>query len=237
MKKRHLTLIAAGILFTLPVLADTGFLDFSDLFSSSVAPQSASVNEEAAILSQKAPTLSPDAIKLALTAYEKAKNEGYTHKPYLTVIDYSKPSSQPRLAVFDLAKNKLLFQTFVAHGKNSGDATSTRFSNDSHSLASSLGVFVTGETYEGKHGMSLRLNGLEPGFNDHARERGVVIHGADYVNAQVAQTYGKVGRSWGCPAVSSALVGPIIQAIKNGSVVFAYYPDKRWLHSSSFLHA
>lgn len=234
MRKHHLTLILCGLLFTLPVFASDWFQP-TEWFTSDY--QSNSIDQEAKILSEKAHFLDPDVIKMGLTAYQKAKAEGYAQKPFLVIIDFSKPSSEPRMVVFDLNRNVVLYEVLVAHGKNSGGIQATHFSNQPNSLESSLGVFVTGETYSGKHGVSLRLNGLEPGFNDNARDRGVVIHGANYVNSMVAQHYGQVGRSWGCPAVPMSVVGPMVQKIKEGSVIFAYYPDKRWLHSSTFLHA
>jgi len=186
-------------------------------------------------LSRLAPSADPKVIGLAVKASECAQTQGGAPSDRLAVIDYSKPSSQPRLWVFDTVNRKLLFQELVAHGKNSGDASSTRFSNAPDSLASSLGLFRTSETYNGKNGYSLRMSGLEPGVNDQALARAIVIHGAAYVNEAMAKVAGRIGRSWGCPAVRTAVAHKLIDALKGGQMVFSYYPDKRWLGSSSYL--
>lgn len=187
------------------------------------------VQREMQTLKNKAGNINENVLRLALVAYSHARQKGYTGNSILTVIDYSKPSNQRRFWVFDLRSNRILFNTWVAHGKNSGGTYATSFSNSPGSLKSSLGVFVTGETYDGKNGYSLKLRGLEHGVNDYAYARSIVIHGAAYT------TPSHVGRSWGCPAVEPSLASPIINAIKNRSVVFAYYPDRRWLSHSSFL--
>ncbi len=176
--------------------------------------------------------LNPKVFDLGMKAYTCASKRGVAQKPVLTIIDYSKPSSQPRMWVIDLAKKKVKYQQHVAHGKNSGDLYAKHFSNKSNSLASSLGVYQTASTYNGKNGYSLRLQGLEPGFNNNAMSRAVVIHGANYVDDRS----GRVGRSWGCPAVSKKMLKPTINTIKGGSLVFAYYPDSSWLRRSSYLH-
>jgi hypothetical protein len=186
-------------------------------------------------LSRLAPSADPKVIGLAVQAAECAQTQGGAPADRLAVIDYSKPSSEPRLWVFDTVNRKLLFQELVAHGKNSGDASSTRFSNSPDSLASSLGLFRTSETYNGKNGYSLRMQGLEPGVNDQALARAIVIHGAAYVNEAMAKVAGRIGRSWGCPAVRTAIAHKLIDALKGGQMVFSYYPDKRWLGSSTYL--
>ena len=155
----------------------------------------------------------------------------------LSVIDYSRPSTQPRLWVFDLEKARLLFEERVAHGRNTGENLATRFSNATGSYMSSLGAFVTQEAYRGSNGYSLRLQGLEPGFNDKARERAIVIHGAPYVSDALVRSQGRLGRSLGCPAVSTAVARPLIDSIRGGSFVFAYYPDPAWLKQSRLLSA
>lgn len=192
---------------------------------------------EAHILESEAGNIDDNVLRLGLTAYLNARKHGYSGKEILTVIDYSKPSSQKRFWVFDLRKNRTLFNTWVSHGKNSGGINATSFSNSPGSLKSSIGVFVTDQTYSGKNGYSLRLRGLEHGVNDNAYSRAIVIHGAPYANAGNMSAYRGIGRSWGCPAVSSSLAAPIINTIKQRSVVFAYYPVKNWLHRSSFLSA
>ena len=140
----------------------------------------------------------------------------------MTVIDYSLPSTAPRLWVLDLARHRVLFHELVAHGAGSGDNFATRFSNEPDSRQTSLGLFLTGGTYEGGNGYSLRLRGLEPGVNDLAAERNIVIHGAWYVSVEHASRYGRLGRSWGCPALPQEVAGTIIDTIKDGSFVFAY---------------
>ena len=155
--------------------------------------------------------------------------------PTLTVIDYSLPSARPRLWVFDLRSGQLLFKELVAHGRNSGVAVATHFSDKAGSHQSSLGLFRTADTYVGQNGYSLRLDGLEPGINGHARARAIVMHGAKYVDANVAGDSGRVGRSWGCPALREAIARQLIDAVRDGGVVFSYYPDPAWLENSRFL--
>ncbi len=156
--------------------------------------------------------------------------------PTLTVIDYSLPSVRPRLWVFDLRSGQLLFRELVAHGRNSGDAAATHFSNQMGSRQSSLGLFRTADAYVGRNGYSLRLDGLEPGFNSQARARDIVVHGAKYVDPAVAGASGRVGRSWGCPALREAVARRVIDTVRGGGVIFSYYPDPVWLTTSKFLH-
>lgn len=195
------------------------------------------LNSEVSALEAQSSNIDPKVLRLSLIAYIKTHKEGLAKKPILTVIDYSKPDTEKRLWVFDLSKNKTLYNTWVSHGKNSGGVNSTSFSNQPGSLKSSIGVFVTEQTYEGKNGYSLRLKGLERGVNDNAERRAVVIHGAPYVSGDNAKYNGRIGRSWGCPAVSKSLSTPLINAIKGDTVMVAYYPDKKWLSSSAFLSA
>ncbi|OGT38095.1 MAG: hypothetical protein A3F12_03130 [Gammaproteobacteria bacterium RIFCSPHIGHO2_12_FULL_38_14] len=187
------------------------------------------------MLQPEARNLDGNVLRLSLIAYVNAKKRGLVERPILTVIDYSKPSTEKRLWVFDINKGEELFNTWVAHGKNSGSLEASSFSNNPGSLKSSIGVFVTEETYTGGKGYSLRLKGLEPGVNDNAYRRDIVIHGAWYVSPNVAEKYGQIGRSWGCPAVPTQTVKPLINTIKDDTVVFAYYPDQSWLKRSSFL--
>jgi hypothetical protein len=156
--------------------------------------------------------------------------------PTLTIIDYSLPSARPRLWVFDLRSGQLLFSELVAHGRNSGEGVATRFSDAMGSRQSSLGLFRTADAYVGQNGYSLRLDGLEPGFNGHARERAIVMHGAKYVDPAVASANGRVGRSWGCPALREAVARRVIDTVRDGGVIFSYYPDPAWLSTSKFLH-
>jgi hypothetical protein len=181
--------------------------------------------------------ISPDVLTLALGAVQCGVASGdLAAPPTLTVIDYSRPSVEPRLWVFDLKTGKLLFKELVAHGRNSGENMTTRFSDAVNSHQSSLGLFVTSNTYVGSNGYSLRLDGLEPGFNGRARERAIVMHGAPYVDAKLAAAQGRLGRSWGCPALRDAVARDVIDTIRGGGVIFSYYPDAQWLKSSRFLN-
>lgn len=191
-----------------------------------------------ATLAAAAPTLDRQVLERALAAAACAVAEGEARRDeILTVIDYSLPSAKKRLWTFDLARGKLLFHERVAHGKNTGLTRAERFSNDEGSLQTSLGLFRTADTYIGGNGYSLRLHGLEPGVNDRALERLIVIHGAWYVSDEFATQHGRIGRSWGCPAVRAEVARPLIDRIKGGSLVFAYYPDDDWLGDSRFLTA
>ena len=176
-------------------------------------------------------------IRLALGAVTCAREAGAVlNDRLLTVIDYSKPSTEPRLWVLDLARERVLFEERVAHGQGSGDNYATRFSNLDGSHQTSLGLFRTADTYVGTNGYSLRLDGLEPGVNDRARERAIVMHGAPYVSEGNIRTLGRLGRSHGCPALRPGIARQVIDTIKDGSLVFAYYPDRQWLNGSRFLN-
>ena len=180
--------------------------------------------------------IDPALFALALDAAEHAVSSGDAAPRTLTVIDFSKPSTEKRMWVYDLRSHELLFHEHVAHGRGSGANLATQFSNVPESNQSSLGLFRTAEAYTGKHGLSLRLDGLERGINDRARERAIVIHGADYVNAATAQAQGRLGRSLGCPAVRPEIVKPLIDAVKAGGLLFAYYPERAWLEASTYLN-
>lgn len=172
----------------------------------------------------------------AFNGYQKMVAEEKVSAPGIfTIADLSQPSVNKRLYIIDLPNRKILFNTWVSHGKNTGDLHAQKFSNIPGSLQSSLGFYVTGNTYDGKHGLSLQLNGMEPGFNDKALERAIVIHGADYVSDEFIRNTGRLGRSFGCPAVASDLAQPIIHTIQNGTGLFVYYPDSRYLKSSKLL--
>jgi hypothetical protein len=181
-------------------------------------------------------SIDTDVFGLALGAASCAVRSGDVPNPAtLTVIDYSRPSTAKRLWVFDLRARELLYQELVAHGQGSGDNMATTFSNEENTHQSSLGLFATGGSYFGKNGYSLRLNGLEPGVNDRALERAIVIHGAPYVSEAFAEAQGRLGRSWGCPALREAVARDVIDHVKNGNLLFIYYPDKKWLKSSMYL--
>lgn len=201
----------------------------------SVNPGVSAAKPREASFSAKTPGLTKKILEMALKATTRAWRKGKGTKPILTIIDYSRPSTAKRLWVLDLEANKLLFHELVAHGKGSGDNRARTFSNQPGSLASSLGLYQTGGTYQGKHGYTLKLRGLEPGFNDKAEDRSIVIHGAWYVSAAFAKQHGRLGRSWGCPALRKAISKRLIDTIKDGSLIFAYYPDRAWLGGSSYL--
>ena len=180
--------------------------------------------------------LSQKAYQLALKGWEKLKEKGRISKEIISICDFTQPSNNKRLYVIDLATGTLLFNTLVAHGKNTGTNYARYFSNKPSSLQSSLAIFITGEAYNGGHGLALALDGLEPGFNDKARERAIVMHGADYVSGKFISQYGTLGRSWGCPAVPSELHEEIINTIKGGSCLFIYYPDKKYISASRLVN-
>ena len=167
--------------------------------------------------------LRPSVLQSALAAYRRAVTEGAARRAVLTVIDYSLPSHVKRLWVLDLARGRVLAREFVAHGRGTGGDLARHFSNRNNSYESSLGTFVTGETYDGKNGLSLRLVGLDDGVNDHALERGIVMHGAWYVSPAMIARVGRLGRSEGCPALSEQAAPRIIPMVEGGSVVYAYY--------------
>lgn len=196
-------------------------------------PANATITPEATVLERLAPALSPRAVEAALTALRRLHAAGVpVRSDVLAVLDFSKPSSQHRLFVFDLIHPRVLFEELAAHGRNSGENRAVRFSNEASSLMSSLGVFVTGDTYTGKHGLSLRLEGLEKGINDNTLKRAIVIHPAAYVSEALAKSKGRIGRSWGCPAIRPEISRQLIETIKDGTVLLAWYPDPVWLRTS-----
>lgn len=189
-------------------------------------------------------TIGLDKYGLSAEAFHYAW-QGYQHlsgkkqlgrSQYLTICDFSQSSRNKRMYIIDLVNNQLVRNTYVAHGKNSGDEYANRFSNTPESLQSSLGFFITSKTYIGKHGLSLRLTGTEPGINDKAYERTIVIHGADYVNAGRVKAGMYMGRSWGCPAVPKEESAAIINMIRNGSCLFIYHPSGTYLKKSKILN-
>src|SRR5262245_33290193 len=174
--------------------------------------------------------INPTVLKLAKSAYDCAILSGNAQPgSTLTVIDYSLAMTQKRMWVLDMTNNQVLFNTYVAHGVASGGKKPSRFSNTPQSRKTSLGLYKTGNSYQGQYGYSLRLFGLDSGYNDNAYSRAIVMHGAPYVN-------GRLGYTWGCPAVPQKLAQPIINKIKGGSLVFAYYPNSTWLKKSKYLN-
>lgn len=181
--------------------------------------------------------LSFDALQYAYTGYLNLKDKGaLKNDALLSICDFSQSSFKKRLYIIDVKNFKVLKNTYVAHGKNTGLQYANKFSNTPESLQSSLGFFVTKGTYTGKHGLSLRLEGKEPGINHKAEERAIVMHGADYIGShRLNSPY--MGRSFGCPAVPQAESAEVINTIKNGTVLFIYHPSKSYLHGSTLLNA
>jgi hypothetical protein len=183
-----------------------------------------------------APGLDRHVVAMAEDAAARAVSQGLAKDPRtLTVIDYSLPSTEKRLWVFDVRTGELLFHELVAHGRNTGDNRATRFSNTLNSKQTSLGLFVTANTYVGSNGYSLRMQGLDRGFNDRAMERAIVIHGAPYVSEAFARSQGRIGRSWGCPALDQKVSRQVIDTIKGGDLVFAYAPQDDFLTGAPML--
>lgn len=178
------------------------------------------------------PDLCYDAFVQAITGYERI---GSRKKDILVLIDYSKPSTQERLYVIDVPNRKLLYKSLVAHGRGSGDNYATDFSNVSGSHKSSLGFYLTADTYQGRNGFSLRLHGLEKDINDNAYKRAIVVHGADYCATSFIASAGRLGRSFGCPALPKELNEPIINTIKDGAVLFIYGADEDYPSKSPIL--
>lgn len=201
-----------------------------------LAGQGAVAGELLNALHRAAPQLEPRALQGALQALRCAEREGVGEGRRLAVIDYSRSSLARRLWVFDLMHGRLLQREFVAHGRQSGELFAEHFSNQPGSNQSSLGLFRGAESYKGRHGHSLRLDGLEPGLNDQARARALVIHGADYVAPTWAQKYGRMGRSLGCPAVQQEVIGVLVDQLKDGQYLFTWHPqisDERYRDCAS----
>jgi hypothetical protein len=177
-----------------------------------------------------------EVFELALKGYNNLKNSNSLKKNILTIADLSLPSDKKRLWVIDMDNKKVLFNDLVAHGRNSGENLAAKFSNNPESNMSSLGFYITGSTYTGKHGLSMFLDGLENEFNSNARQRAIVVHGADYVSDDFIRKYGRLGRSFGCPALSTSIITSVINTISGGSCLFIYYPDQNYLSRSNVLN-
>jgi hypothetical protein len=176
--------------------------------------------------------LPKEAFEYAFRGYKNLIDRGLAARAdVLTVADFSQSSRSKRLFILDVADHKVIMQTYVAHGRNSGEEYANSFSNSVDSHKSSLGFYVTRNTYRGEHGLSLKLDGLDEGFNDNAAARAIVVHGANYIGSDALK-----GRSWGCPAVASKLSKKVIQTIKDGSVLFIYYPATSYLSNSRILN-
>ena len=182
--------------------------------------------------------LSTEAFRFALRGFERLKKEGrLLNESVLTIIDFSQSSNKKRMYVIDLYKKALLFNTYVAHGRNTGDEFAEKFSNIPGTFQSSLGFYLTENMAIGsKVGLSLVLKGLEKGINDKAREREIIMHGADYATEDFIQKHGRLGRSYGCPSLPPDQVKPVAETIKNGSLLFIYSPDNNYLKKSTVLN-
>ncbi|HEY4288559.1 MAG TPA: murein L,D-transpeptidase catalytic domain family protein [Puia sp.] len=182
--------------------------------------------------------LSRQAFQSAWTGYYKLRKKGLLHRSsILSICDFSQSSSNQRLYVIDVRNRKVLYRTYVAHGINSGEEFANAFSNKMESCKSSLGFYITQRTYTGVNGMSLRIEGVDKGFNDNAARRAIVIHGATYVSQRILRKYGVMGTTFGCPAIPSEMTSQIIPVVKNGSCFYIYYPSKKYLAHSPVLNS
>ncbi len=181
--------------------------------------------------------LSRKAFEYAWTGYYKLKKKGLLHRTgILSICDFSQSSSNQRMYVIDVRNRRMLYRTYVAHGINSGEEFANSFSNKMESCKSSLGFYVTTRTYSGMNGLSLRIEGVDKGFNDNAGRRNIVIHGASYVSLRILHKYGVMGTTFGCPAIPDEMSSQIIPVVKNGSCFFIYYPSKKYIAQSPVLN-
>ncbi len=227
-----LTLAAMSLANAAPADNNKPANPFKPMVFKQPSPQQQLMNK----MLRAAPTANPKVLAMALSAMECALSDGMTPARNLTLIDYSLVSTKPRLWVFDLTSGKLLFHELVAHGMKTGKNFARNFSNTLGSHQTSLGLFRTKDTYVGGNGYSLRMEGLEDGFNHLAMERKIVFHGADYVDLKLAKKLGHLGRSHGCPAVRKGVAQKVIDTIKGDQFLFSYYPDKNWLSTSKYLN-
>lgn len=180
--------------------------------------------------------LKEDIFSKAIAGWKALSEKKHLENPgFLSIADLSQSSNLKRLYVIDVENKVVLFNTYVAHGRNSGEEFAHVFSNKPDSYQSSLGFYLTGKTYKGQHGLSMKLIGVEKGINDVAEQRGIVMHGAPYVSEDFSCQYGRLGRSQGCPAVPEELCEPIVNTIKDGSCLFMFYPDSSYFKKSAFL--
>lgn len=203
---------------------------------SNIPPIITPVHEVETMLRKESGTLRPQVIDKVITSLQCANAYHVDRNNILTIIDYSLPSNQKRLWVFDLHTKQLLFHTYVSHGIKSGTLLTDKFSNINNSKASSLGVYKTEQAYYGREGLSLRLVGLDPKFNDNAFSRYIVMHGGWYMDEKFIKRYGRPGRSWGCPAIPLSLKKQIIDTIKGNALLVVYYPSEEWFDKSKFLN-
>lgn len=223
-----------------------GFTSFTPNYKKVAAPKSYAMNSKSSFLKVvevKYNSLNPNNFNLpnlesfsnAFEGYYLLKQKGVLKNDYLTIVDFSLSSKVKRMWVIDMNENKVVFNSLVAHGKNSGNDFASNFSNKNESNKSSLGLFVTGEVYSGKHGLSLKLDGLEKGVNDNARQRAIVMHGADYVSQNFIKTHNRLGKSQGCPAIPIEMSKKIIQTIKDKSCLYIYHPSKSVIENSKLV--
>lgn len=239
---RHQSIWLTGLLlafviffsFSLPASDKKGKIKPASKAVASRADSSESVSDLYNAMGLAARGLDRDIFNRAWQGFIKLNAQQLVKNPVLSIVDLSQPSCQKRLYIIDMINKQLLVNTLVAHGRNSGYTVASKFSNKPESLQSSLGFYITGSTYLGSNGYSLRLTGLEKGFNDQAENRAIVMHGAAYVNENIAKKTGRVGRSWGCPAVPEKEHKQIINLVKNGSCLFIYAPQKQYLAQSVF---
>lgn len=235
------------LVFLLPQFVSAGSLPYCDIpdiedfqLMAGIYQQKAlnddDLDEYQLMLTNEAPDMSPYLKKRVINSLDCAQKYKLYYQPRLAVIDFSLPSSKKRLWVFDLKSRKLLFHSYISHGIRSGKLKSMSFSNRNNSKATSIGLYKTGSAYYGRHGLSLKLIGLDRGFNDQAYNRFIVIHGGWYVNDDFIRQYGRAGRSWGCPALPTDLTKKIINSIKDDALLLAYYPDINWLSQSKYLN-
>jgi hypothetical protein len=220
-------------LLPLPILQKK--MEMNHRLLSEIPAINTELNEIKEMLHKEANTLNAPVINKVITTLKCASTYNMELNNILTIIDYSLPSNEKRLWVFDLNDKKLLFHTYVSHGIRSGTLFTNYFSNKYDSKASSIGVYKTEQAYYGREGLSLRLDGLDKNFNDNASNRSVVMHGGWYVEEQFIKKYGRPGRSWGCPALPLNLYKPIINTIKDNSLMVIYYPSDDWFGKSKFL--
>ena len=241
MKLQALILIMLALLGGTVSLADAQDLAPGSVASARALPAATaslhgpgSIEVHEAALRRAAPTVRPEALRAALSAWESLNSRGEVARSLLTLIDYGLPSTARRLWVFDLTKHEVLFNELVAHGRGSGENMAETFSNVEGSLMTSLGTFLTGTTYTGRNGYSLKLRGLDLGINDQAESRTIVMHGAPYVSDEFARTVGRLGRSHGCPALRAEIARELIDRIKEQTLLYAWHPS---LHAPATLAA
>jgi hypothetical protein len=215
-----------AVAFSHPALPDSSF---------SVTINDASIKYSAINLQQYG--LSEEAFAYAYKGYHRLLDKKMIDRPdFITICDFSQSSNQKRLYVIDLTNNKLVMNTYVAHGHNSGAEYATKFSNRPESLQTSLGFYITRDTYIGEHGLALKIDGVEAGFNDNAMKRNIVIHGATYIDDAWLRHSTYMGRSFGCPAIPQKEISTVINTIKNGTCLFIYHPQKQYLLGSKILN-